>query len=75
MADQLIPIKETLRKKLNTGGEHSISSDVEYYFAVGQITNFYLSKNKRTKPNHSMVNPILNCKTDKKLKDLLQRLL
>lgn len=74
MADQLIPIKEALRKKINTGGEHSISSDMEYYFAVGQITNFYLSKNKTTKLNHSMVNPILNCKTDKRLKDLLQRL-
>ncbi|MBC3798257.1 type I-B CRISPR-associated protein Cas8b/Csh1 [Acetobacterium tundrae] len=73
MADQLIPIREGLRIKINTEGEHSIENDLEYYYAVGQLSNYYVSKNKTSKLNHSLVNPILNCKTDLKLKDLLKR--
>lgn len=73
MADQLIPVREGLRKKINVDGEQSIANDLEYYYAVGQLSNYYISKNKTTKLNHSLVNPILNCKTDAKLKELLKR--
>ncbi|OXS24587.1 MAG: hypothetical protein BI182_04405 [Acetobacterium sp. MES1] len=74
MADQLNPIRKVLRKKINSTGDHSIESDLEYFYAVGQITNFYLSKTKSNQPVYSTINPVINCKTDEKLKDLIKRL-
>lgn len=74
MADQLISIKEGLREKINSTGDHSIESDLEYFYAVGQITNYYLSKSKSNQPVYSIINPVINCKTDVKLKDLVKRL-
>nr|WP_320024517.1 CRISPR-associated protein Cse4 [uncultured Acetobacterium sp.] len=75
MADQLKPIRKGLREKLNSTGDHSIESDLEYFYAVGQITNYYLSRSKSSKkPVYSTVNPVVNCKSNEKLKDLLTRL-
>lgn len=75
MADQLSPIRKALREKLNSTGDNSIESDLEYFYAVGQITNYYLSRNKSSKkPVYSTVNPVVNCKSNEKLKDLLTRL-
>lgn len=74
MADQLSPIRKVLREKINSIGDHSIESDQEYFYAVGQITNYYLSKSKSNQPVYSTVNPVINCKTDEKLKDLVKRL-
>ncbi|KNZ42385.1 hypothetical protein [Acetobacterium bakii] len=74
MADQLSSIKTGLREKINSTGDHSIENDQEYFYAVGQITNYYLSKSKSNQPVYSTVNPVINCKTDEKLKDLVKRL-
>lgn len=74
MADQYRLIEKCLREKMNSEGNHFIESDPEYYFAVGQLTNYYLSKNRSGKPVHSIVNPILNCSNDSQLKELLMRL-
>ncbi|WP_296560079.1 type I-B CRISPR-associated protein Cas8b/Csh1 [uncultured Acetobacterium sp.] len=74
MADQLVSIREGLREKINSTGDHSIESDLEYFYAVGQITNYYQSKSKSNQPVYSTVNPVINCKTDEKLKDLVKRL-
>ncbi|WP_286947435.1 CRISPR-associated protein Cse4 [Acetobacterium sp. UBA5834] len=75
MADQLRPIRKELREKLNSTDDQSIESDLEYFYAVGQITNYYLSRSKSNKkPVYSTVNPVVNCKSNEKLKDLLTRL-
>lgn len=75
MADQLRPIRKGLREKLNSTDDQSIESDLEYFYAVGQITNYYLSRSKSNKkPVYSTVNPVVNCKSNEKLKDLLKRL-
>ncbi len=74
MADQLISIRTTLRQKIKSPGDQFIESDLEYFYAVGQIANYYLSKSKANKPVYSTINPVINCKTDVKLKDLLTRL-
>lgn len=73
MANQYRIIEEELRQKLNHPGSHFIKSDLEYYYAVGQLTNYYLSKNKSTKSFHSIVNPVLNCSKDSQLKGLMIR--
>lgn len=75
MADQLRPIRKGLREKINSTSDQSIESDLEYFYAVGQITNYYLSRSKSNKkPVYSTVNPVVNCKSNEKLKDLLTRL-
>lgn len=74
MADILSGIASSLRTKINGQQTDKIESDSEYYFAVGQIASYILSLNKSSKKMHSLINPILNCKTDDKLKDEINRL-
>lgn len=74
MADILNGIASSLREKINSKQTDKIENDNEYYFAVGQISSYLLSLNKSSKRVHSLVNPLLNCKTDEKLKLQLQML-
>jgi CRISPR-associated protein Csh1 len=73
MADQLTQVRESLRTKINMEGIQPFENDLEYFYGVGQLSNYYISKNKTTKLNHSLVNPILNCRTDEQMKELLKR--
>lgn len=74
MADILIDIKNKLREKINIKDTGSIESDKEYFFAVGQLTNYFMSKNKGSKKVQSLINPIINAKSDERLKEELKRL-
>jgi len=74
MADILNGIASSLREKINSKQTDKIDNDKEYYFAVGQISSYLLSKSKSGKKMHSLINPLLNCKTDEKLKAQLQML-
>lgn len=68
MGDKLRTIHDSLRGKINEDNTSSISNDDEYYFAVGQLVSYLISLNKGSKKTHSLINPILNCKSDDKLK-------
>lgn len=68
MADILNEIAVGLREKINSEKNEKLDNDNEYYFAVGQISSYLLSLNRSSKRMHSLINPILNCKTDEKLK-------
>jgi len=68
MADILYEIVTCLREKVNSKETKKIESDNEYYFAVGQISSYLLSLKKSSGRMHSLINPLLNCKTDEKLK-------
>ena len=74
MADKLKSINDKLRVKINDTKTSAIESDEEYYFAVGQVTNYLLSLNKSSKKTHGMVNPILNCKSSDKLKEEIEKI-
>ncbi|WP_246578337.1 CRISPR-associated protein Cse4 [Clostridium frigoris] len=74
MADILNGLASSLREKINNKQTDKIENDNEYYFAVGQISSYLLSKSKSGKKMHSLINPLLNCKTDEKLKAQLQML-
>lgn len=74
MGDILNGIAGGLREKINSKQTDKIESDNEYYFAVGQISGYLLSLNKSSKRMHSLINPLLNCKTDEKLKLQLEML-
>lgn len=68
MGDKLRAIHDSLRGKINEDNTSIISNDDEYYFAVGQLVSYLISLNKTSKKTHSLINPILNCKSDDKLK-------
>lgn len=74
MGDVLFELKNRLRSKINNGDTGFIESDIEYYFAVGQLANYFISLSKSKKKVHSLVNPILNIKTDERLKEELKKL-
>jgi len=74
MADILTVVASSLREKINSKQTDKIENDNEYYFAVGQISSYLLSKSKSGKKMHSLINPLLNCKTEIKLKAQLQML-
>lgn len=74
MADQISIIAKGIRDKINKSITDKITSDQEYAFAVGQITKYYMFKNKSNKKKHALMNPIFNCKSDERLKGELKKL-
>ncbi|MGO0904763.1 CRISPR-associated protein Cse4 [Clostridioides difficile] len=68
MADKIKCISESLFEKINSKQTQCIQSDEEYYFAIGQLASYLISKNKSSKnKNHSLINPILNARNKEKL--------
>ncbi|AOY76427.1 type I-B CRISPR-associated protein Cas8b/Csh1 [Clostridium formicaceticum] len=75
MADILVDVKDTLRAKItNKSGTETIASDTEYYFAVGQLTSYFISLSKTKTKMHSLANPMINAKTNEKIKEELRKL-
>ena len=74
MGDTVHELKNSLREKINMGGTDYFISDKEYYFAVGQFVNYLLSKSKGKNKPHSLVNPFINAKSDKVIKEKLRSL-
>jgi len=74
MADVILDVKEKLRNKISIGGDQIIESDKEYFFAVGQLVSFFLSKSKGKKKPLSLANPFVNAKKDEMIKEKLKAL-
>lgn len=74
MSEKIKTIVEVLDKKINSKTNDEIENDEEYYFATGQVANYFISLNKTSKKNHSLVSPILQCRTNAKLKEILKRM-
>lgn len=74
MADVMTDISNKMREKINSNKTIKIESDSEYYFAVGQMASYLISLNKSSKKMHSLINPILNCKSNDRLKDEILKL-
>jgi CRISPR-associated protein Csh1 len=74
MSDMLSDLTNSIRNKINNDITQKIDNDDEYYFLVGQLVSYLISRNKSNKKTHSLVNPILNCKNDEKLKDEIIKL-
>ena len=72
MADKIIALKKNLRLKINNEVTGKFDSDDEYYFGVGQIVSYLLSKNKGKKKPHSLANPFINAKDNKVIKEKLR---
>lgn len=74
MADIIQGLKESLRNKILQKNTSYIENDREYFFAVGQLVSFLLSRSKGKKKPLSLANPFINAKKDKAIKDKLRAL-
>ena len=73
MENKIEQIVTDLKIKLDEKETPKINSDQEYFFAVGQLVQYYISLNKGKKRTHALANPFLNAKTDAALKEKLAR--
>lgn len=71
MENRIDQIVADLKTKLDAKATPNIQSDDEYFFAVGQLVQYYISLNKGKKKTHALANPFLNAKTDTVLKKKL----
>jgi len=74
MADIIHDIKESLRVKINEKITDKLDNDEEYYFAVGQLVGYLLSKSKGKKKPHSLANSFINGKNNDDIKERLRKL-
>ncbi|WP_290757810.1 CRISPR-associated protein [Anaerostipes sp.] len=71
MGSRIDQIVADLKTKLEAKETQNIQSDGEYFFAVGQLVQYYISLNKGKRKTHALANPFLNAKTDAMLKEKL----
>ena len=74
MADIVQNIKSSLRVKVNENDTEKIGNDEEYYFAVGQLVSYLLSKSKAKKKPHSLANQFISGKNNDDIKEKLRKL-
>ncbi|WP_346938640.1 type I-B CRISPR-associated protein Cas8b/Csh1 [uncultured Clostridium sp.] len=75
MAEIVYEMRNKLRDKINLDNSEryeNFESDNEYYFAVGQLANYLLSLSKAKIKTQSLLNPILNAKNNRIIKDKLR---
>lgn len=71
MADFSVALREDLKAKVMSDEYKGLENDREYYFAVGQMARYLIYLSKAGKKKQSLINPFLNARTDKNLKELL----
>ena len=74
MAEIVYEMQEKLRNKINADSTGKFESDDEYYFAVGQLVNYFLSLSKGKSKPQSLANPFINAKNDLIIKEKLRAL-
>lgn len=67
-------IVQNLRIKINANETGSISDDKEYYFAIGQVVNYFISLNKGSKKTHNLANPFFLATNDEIIKNKLKNM-
>ena len=72
MADIINDVKDNLRNKVNAEKvTESISEDNEYYFAIGQLVSYFISKSKGLKRPYHLVRPFINTNNNEVIKNNL----
>lgn len=70
MEETVRMVRENLKKHMDMyEQEWTFEDDEEYYYAVGQMINYFLSLSKAAKTPLSIVNPFLNAANDKIIKE------
>lgn len=60
MSNKYKEIRNNIRNKINQSADVEIKSDEEYFYAVGQLVNYFISLSKTKDKNHSLANPFFN---------------
>jgi CRISPR-associated protein Csh1 len=74
MADVVINIKNNLRNKISQKNTSFLENDKQYFFAVGQLISYFISRSKGNKQPLSLANVFFNAKNDKYIKYKLRTL-
>lgn len=73
MTQSYMEIKDILREKIGQKETQTIDSDKEYFFAVGQLVNYFISLNKSKEKPHSLANPFFNASKDEIIREKLRQ--
>ncbi|MBN1037103.1 type I-B CRISPR-associated protein Cas8b/Csh1 [Clostridium botulinum] len=74
MAEILNKTIECVRNKINVDSYKAIETDDEYYFSVGQIVSYFLSKYKGKNKPLSLGKPFINVKSNEIIRDNLRKM-
>ena len=74
MSDILLKIKDDLREKISQKQTGCYANDSEYYFAVGQLVSYFISRNRGKKKPLSLAKPFIGAKNDSFIKSRLRAL-
>lgn len=74
MGDIVYDMQLILRNKINSNDIEKIESDDEFYFATGQLVNYFLSLSKGKNKPQSLLNPFINAKNNQIIKEKLRAL-
>ena len=64
MSNKYKEIRNNIRIKINQSTDVEITSDAEYFYAVGQLVNYFISLSKTKDKNHSLANPFFNASSN-----------
>lgn len=67
--ESMSDVRAQLKGHIDCKEEWQFSGDEEYYYAVGQMVSVFLNLSKAQKKDMSFVNPVLNAKSDKVIKE------
>ena len=73
MADKYHDIRNALREKINQRQDCEIKSDMEYFYAVGQLVDYFISLSRTQNRVHSLGNPFFNATSDDVIKRRLHQ--
>lgn len=74
MADIVYEMQEKLREKINAHNTEQLKTDDEYYYAVGQLINYFLSLSRGKSKPQSLLHPFINAKSNEVIKEKLRTL-
>lgn len=71
MAEIISELKKNMERKVCSNTLIPLEHDREYYYAVGQLVAYLLSRNKSKEKSQALLNPFLNARTDEIIKKRL----
>jgi len=71
MQESFNEVRARLFRKVDSKEDESIETDKEYCYAVGQLVNFFITKNRGQKKPMSLADPIIKAKSNEMIKKKL----
>ena len=74
MSEIISDLRNSVKDKVLSKDVVNLSNDKEYYYAIGQLAGYLISRNKSGNKAQSLINPFLNATSDVLLKARLKQL-